>query len=452
MTYTFREGSPEELNNFSFNSTKGHIFQTTYWGNFKKEWTSKSILGLDDKNNIVLSCIILTRKLPILSKTIGYIPRGFICDYTNFSLLEAFTSYLKTYSKDNKIAFITIDPDIHIRENNEDILENKNIILNLKKIGYVENSSKNFENIQPNFVFRLNLNTKYENKTDDEIKLDILNKFSSKARYNIKLGIERGLNIESYTFDTLKENKLDIFQELMDITGKRDNFIVRKKEYFLDMLKTLNPYCKLYLVKYSYETDKDNIYKKLNKCKITLDNLKLKLIDLNKSLDSITDENKINKIKSKIDSKIKEMKNNELQLTSLENKLNAISIYKNKEIYLSGAIYLTWGNKAWYLYGASHNILRDTMPNFLMQYEMIKDSIKNNCSIYDFRGVSGDLNENNPLYGLYRFKKMFNGNFVEFIGEYTLISNKKIYILFKKIFPKFKDIRNSIFQKNNKKK
>lgn len=452
MTYTFREGSPEELNNFSFNSTKGHIFQTTYWGNFKKEWTSKSILGLDDKNNIVLSCIILTRKLPILSKTIGYIPRGFICDYTNFSLLEAFTSYLKTYSKDNKIAFITIDPDIHIRENNEDILENKNIILNLKKIGYVENSSKNFENIQPNFVFRLNLNTKYENKTDDEIKLDILNKFSSKARYNIKLGIERGLNIESYTFDTLKENKLDIFQELMDITGKRDNFIVRKKEYFLDMLKTLNPYCKLYLVKYSYETDKDNIYKKLNKCKITLDNLKLKLIDLNKSLDSITDENKINKIKSKIDSKIKEMKNNELQLTSLENKLNAISIYKNKEIYLSGAIYLTWGNKAWYLYGASHNILRDTMPNFLMQYEMIKDSIKNNCSIYDFRGVSGDLNENNPLYGLYRFKKMFNGNFVEFIGEYTLISNKNIYILFKKIFPKFKDIRNSIFQKNNKKK
>ena len=73
MAYTFREGSPEELNNFSFNSTKGHIFQTTYWGSFKKEWTSKSILGLDNKNNIVLSCIILTRNLPILNKNIGYI-------------------------------------------------------------------------------------------------------------------------------------------------------------------------------------------------------------------------------------------------------------------------------------------------------------------------------------------------------------------------------------------
>ncbi len=36
MAYTFREGSPEELNNFSFNSTKGHIFQTTYWEALKR--------------------------------------------------------------------------------------------------------------------------------------------------------------------------------------------------------------------------------------------------------------------------------------------------------------------------------------------------------------------------------------------------------------------------------
>lgn len=256
MTYSFKEGSSEELNKFSFNSPKGHIFQTTYWGSFKKEWTSKSIIGLDNKNNIVLSCIMLIRKLPILNKNIAYIPRGFICDYTNFSILDEFTSYLNSYAKKNKIAFITIDPDIHIKENTNEVTKNADIILNLKKLGYIENSSKNFENIQPNFVFRLNLDTNSENKTNEEIKLNILNKFSSKARYNIKLGIERGLSVESYTFDTLKENKLEIFQELMDITGKRDNFIVRKKDYFFNMLKTLNPYCKLYLVKYSYEADK----------------------------------------------------------------------------------------------------------------------------------------------------------------------------------------------------
>ena len=34
--------------------------------------------------------------------------------------------------------------------------------------------------------------------------------------------------------------------------------------------------------------------------------------------------------------------------------------------------------------------------------------------------TSGDISEDNPLYGLYRFKKRFGGDFVEFVGEYEL--------------------------------
>lgn len=448
MNYTFKEINSKELDQFSFNSPKGHIFQSSYWALFKNEWTHKSILGFDNDNNTVLCCIILIRKLPLLNYKLAYIPRGFVCDYKNKYLLEEFTNFLKTFSKDNKIAFITIDPDIHLSENNIKIEESIEICNTLKSLGYVENSSKNFENIQPNFVFRLKLPESSENLTKEQIKTNILKHFSSKARYNIKLGVERGLSVESYTFDNLPENKIEIFQDLMDITGKRDNFIVRKKDYFYNMMKILNPYCKLYLVKYSYDIDKDNIYKKINKCKSNMDSAKIKLIDLEESLKNTTENDKINKINTKIESRKKEIALNESQLESLENKLHIISKYKNKEVYLSGAIYLHWGKKAWYLYGASQNILRDTMPNFLMQYEMIKNSIEESHSIYDFRGVSGDLNENNPLYGLYKFKKMFNGDFIEFIGEYTLINDKKIYFLFKKIFPKFKEIRNTIYNKN----
>ena len=51
-------------------------------------------------------------------------------------------------------------------------------------------------------------------------------------------------------------------------------------------------------------------------------------------------------------------------------------------------------------------------------------AIESGSRIYDFRGVSGDLSEDNPLYGLYRFKKGFNGDFCEFIGELDLILNR----------------------------
>ena len=37
--------------------------------------------------------------------------------------------------------------------------------------------------------------------------------------------------------------------------------------------------------------------------------------------------------------------------------------------------------------------------------------------IYDFRGVSGVIDETHPQYGLYRFKKGFGATFTEFIGE-----------------------------------
>ena len=55
---------------------------------------------------------------------------------------------------------------------------------------------------------------------------------------------------------------------------------------------------------------------------------------------------------------------------------------------------------------------------------MIQWAIETRCRVYDFRGVSGDVSEDNPLYGLYKFKKGFGGDFTEFVGEMDLVLNK----------------------------
>ena len=94
---------------------------------------------------------------------------------------------------------------------------------------------------------------------------------------------------------------------------------------------------------------------------------------------------------------------------------------------IAGTLAIWFGDKVWYLYGASSNVRRETMPNYLLQWEMIRWAIEKKCRIYDFRGVSGDLNEENPLYGLYKFKKGFNSELVEFIGEYDLVISKFWY-------------------------
>ena len=83
---------------------------------------------------------------------------------------------------------------------------------------------------------------------------------------------------------------------------------------------------------------------------------------------------------------------------------------------IAGTIAIYYGDKTWYLYGASSNEHRDAMPNYLLQWHMIQDAIALGHRIYDFRGVSGDLSEDNPLYGLYRFKKGFSGDYTKFTG------------------------------------
>ena len=89
---------------------------------------------------------------------------------------------------------------------------------------------------------------------------------------------------------------------------------------------------------------------------------------------------------------------------------------------IAGAISVLWGNKVWYFYGASSNSNRKVMPNYLLQWEMIKWAIETDCKIYDFRGVAGVIDESNPLFGLYRFKHRFDGTYIEFMGEMDLIT------------------------------
>ena len=442
--YKFVEINSSEIDKFNESDRKGHIFQTSYWAELKKDWKKKFIAGYDNDNNMVITATILLRKAPYINKYMGYIPRSFTCDYNNKKLLIEFTEYLREFAKKNNISFITIDPDIHLKENEEALSEGTEIKNFLKSLGYKNTDSKNFEAIQPNFVFRLPLPTE-ENKMD--IKKAVFKKFSSKTRYNIKVAEERGLSVEVYDKETLNEDVLDRFHEIMVTTGKRDNFLVRHREYFKDMIDYLYPHCRLYMVKYSYENDFNRLSEKLNKQEEAKTKAINKIEELKVKLDAETDEDKKSRIEKKLNDQDKRLKEAERQIEGFKKKISDIEPFKGQEIYLSGSIYLYYGNKAWYLYGASENILRDTMPNFAMQWSMICDSIDLGCDVYDFRGVSGDLNPENPLYGLYKFKKGFNGNFVEFIGEFDIVVDNGIYTLYKKAFPQFKKIRNAIMNK-----
>ena len=106
-----------------------------------------------------------------------------------------------------------------------------------------------------------------------------------------------------------------------------------------------------------------------------------------------------------------------------------IAEYENEPI--AAVLPIMYGDKVWYLYGGSTNKHRNLMPNYLLQFEMIKWGVQNNCEIYDFRGVSGFKNKSDPQYGIYKFKKGFNGEFIEFVDELYIIFNRPVYLLYR---------------------
>ncbi|NLJ81330.1 MAG: peptidoglycan bridge formation glycyltransferase FemA/FemB family protein [Firmicutes bacterium] len=99
---------------------------------------------------------------------------------------------------------------------------------------------------------------------------------------------------------------------------------------------------------------------------------------------------------------------------------------------LAGAIVFRLGTKVWYVYGASSYENRRLQAPHLIQWEIIKWAKGLGCHTYNFRGVSGDLNPDNPLYGLYRFKEGFGAELTEYVGEYDLALSRGGYALWRR--------------------
>ncbi len=131
----------------------------------------------------------------------------------------------------------------------------------------------------------------------------------------------------------------------------------------------------------------------------------------------------------------------------VENGLAQIFLAEFEGRVVSATLALILGRKAWYLYGASSNDYRNVMPNYLIQWEMIRWAKEQGCTVYDFRGVSGDLDENNPLYGLYRFKKGFNGDLIEFIGDWDRVYSPTLYFAWTRALPFYKNVSRGILKK-----
>jgi len=113
---------------------------------------------------------------------------------------------------------------------------------------------------------------------------------------------------------------------------------------------------------------------------------------------------------------------------------------------IAGIITSFYSSTAIYLYGASKNTRRETMPAYLLQWKAMMDAKNEGCKSYDFFGIPPADDPSHPMHGLYRFKTGFGGRIVHRVGCYDYRINKFLYFVLRAA----ENIRNFYYKKYKK--
>lgn len=412
---TLKEIDEQEFSSFAISHPLFTFHQTKEWANLKgKNGWGHCYVGLYDDKKLVGASLLLFKSTPI-KKKMFYAPRGFLIDFDNMEIVKEFTKGIKDFVKKRQGIFIKIDPVIPYQErdvNGKVVNENINrdeLIHNLKSLGYRHyglniNSHKE---LQPRWVFVLPI----EGKSTE----DIYSKFDSRTKRSIKKCQNNGVIVEQ-----LKEKDLQVFKSIMEHTSKRRGFLDRPVTYYHNMIDILNDHCKIYI---SY-------------------------LDTNKAIElltnSINEEEKrilqFEKTKESDKSKQGIIKSQEL-ITNLHNEIDKIGILqkeKGNKIPLGGALFIQYGKERTYIFGGSYKEYMNYPSQYLIQWTSIMDAVNDGCNIYNFYGIDGNLDKDGEMHGVYEFKRGFDGEVREYIGEFDLITSKFYYAVYKIAFKMYK--------------
>jgi lipid II:glycine glycyltransferase (peptidoglycan interpeptide bridge formation enzyme) len=106
---------------------------------------------------------------------------------------------------------------------------------------------------------------------------------------------------------------------------------------------------------------------------------------------------------------------------------------------VAGLVLFRFGPTAWYFYGASTAQHRDVMPNHALQWAAMRWAKAHGCTRYDWWGAPDVLDESDPMWGVYRFKQGFAGEFTPYIGAWDYPVNKALYWGYTRAMPKVLD-------------
>lgn len=415
----------EEFDNFAENYEIKNFYQTGSYGTLmdRHSFDDYYLAMKDESGNYKAATLILIKK-ELLGYKWGYCPRGYLIDFNDFNLLEAFTKLLTQFLNKRNFMFVKIDPYIIYKSRDKkgnviSGIDNSKIVDELIHIGYEHTGfNLNFENLKP----RWNAVTT-TNSTED-----LFSRFSKEIRNKIRKADKMGIEI--------LEGDASSVKQFYSLVNKKHS---RKLNYYLDMMEILGKkdMIKLYFAKL-------DTAKYIEKSKTLFEAEEKRNNEINQELEeNINSNNTTNIIKRKMSSDI-------LLNNCKQNVINATNLYKE---YPSGVIVgasaiIKYNKEIFFLIDGYKQEFKRYCPNHYLKYQIMNFYRKEGYTRMHLNGISGDFNKSSAFYGLTRFKLGFAAEIEEYIGEFTLVINKGKYKSYQNASKVVDWLNEPLFKKN----
>lgn len=378
-----RSISKIEFDNHIKKQNDTNFMQSTAWGEFEKvtNYVTPHYLGLvDEDNDIIAATLLLEEHLPLNCSNL-YAPRGFVIDYKNKRTLRIFTNKLKDFAKSRKATSIRINPSISTEDEE---------LNNLKDLGYKRNS--NIKLLE--YTYKIDL-TKEQKEIEKSYSENVKSNLKDTEKYDAELIVGSQKDLEEF-FQLQNNQNNDYYETIYDIFSNNEH---TKVKLFLG---------KLHITK-------------------TIKILEKELVRVNNQIAIIPIDN--------LDASSKE------RLTTLRNQKNKINddLKRFKEykleygnsLTISATLTMEQKDKVWILSEANNQVLLDTKLNYRIYNEYIKYYKNNSFNLF---------NQLSPLEcspSFNEFKKEFGGEFIEYAGDYVLVTNHITNFIQNKLIPLF---------------
>lgn len=405
----FTELTVKEYDNFVQNpSLESHYFQVKESiATREEDGFQVVLLGLKDDNNQVIAASLFS-KIPTMGSYVYYSNRGPVMNYSDLGLVDYYLRELDNYLQHHNCLYVKMDPYWIYQIYDKDINPlskqiNNDALVNLFKAHGYEHHGFTTEydtSSQVRWMGVLNL--------DGETPASLKKQFDSQRKRNINKAINNGIKVRF-----LERDEFHIFLELYRETEERAGFVSKTDDYFYNFIDNYGDKVLVPLAYIDLDENINSIQAALTEKENRRDQMMEKEQKSDKQLKKIAE----------LDRQIEHDKKELLQNSELRQTDGAM-------LNLASGVFFANAYEVNYFSGGSSEKYNRFMGPYMMHWFMINYCFDHGYDRYNFYGLSGDFTENSEDYGVYRFKRGFNVQIEELIGDFYKPIKKTKYKLF----------------------